>query len=91
MHICCLNKEFRGLGYKPYPSSLYRNCAVTFELYQCKKCGKLYFKNHTFIQDDFVGPFNAKIRDLQLFGYKPLGQLITILGHRKEGSSNETL
>lgn len=83
MHFCRLNLEFLGLGYKPCKNN-YNYGFKTFELYRCKKCGKLIFKNeekHGYIFDNV---YNEALDYTKKCGYRPLGELIDNKGTVKE-------
>lgn len=75
MHICNFNLEFVGLGYKPSGGS-YNYSFKTFELYRCNKCKKLIYKNKEKHKYSFSTTYNAKIRNIERCGYKPLGKLV---------------
>lgn len=75
MHFCRFNLEFVGLGYKP------NKCIgdfsfVTFELYRCKKCGKLIFENKNVMDYATIQYYKQAIANTQACGYKPLGELV---------------
>lgn len=72
MHFCKFNLEFIGLGYKP--SGCYE--VTTFELYKCKKCGKLIFENKEIHHHVFSNLYKEGLREIVNCGYKPLGELI---------------
>lgn len=76
MHLCYLNKEFLGLGYDFYQPTIENYGLMTFELYRCKKCGKLFYKNKIFMPDTFRKVFSLKVESVKEIGYKPIGELI---------------
>ena len=73
MHFCKFNLKFVGLGYKP--SGCYE--VTTFELYKCKKCGKLVFKNTEIHSHVFSNLYKEDLREIINCGYKPIGELIS--------------
>lgn len=75
MHFCKFNLEFIGLGYKPISSTGVFSFA-TFELYRCKKCKKLVFKNNDKHEYAVNDNYKIAIINSQKCGYKPLGDLI---------------
>lgn len=78
MHFCSLNKEFLGLGYDFYAPMIENYGVMTFELYQCKVCKKLFYVNKVFMSETYRERFNDKVDDVKKIGYKPIGELIKV-------------
>lgn len=75
MHFCKFNLEFVGLGYRPYDGSATYN-VLTFDLYRCKKCGKLIYKNEEGHDHFYKNIFDVCIENIEKCGYAPLGEII---------------
>lgn len=75
MHFCRFNLEFVGLGYKP-SNNISNYGFNTFELYRCKKCGKLIFKNEEKYGYVFNNTYEEALAYTKKCGYRPLGELI---------------
>lgn len=75
MHFCKFNMEFLGLGYGPCSGNLNYSTS-TFELYACKKCGKLKFKNRQVYSDVYSSIHEDRIKLFEECGYVRLGDLL---------------
>lgn len=75
MHICRLNLRFLGLAYSPKET---RNGYgfKTSELFQCKKCGKLVYKNIQMHCHDLSDMYSKHIQQVRECGYRPIGELL---------------
>lgn len=77
LHLCKFNLEFIDLGYKPSLKKGSSNYGfTTFELYQCKICGTLIFKNEEHFDYTFDYVFDKALSEAKLCGYKPLGKIL---------------
>jgi hypothetical protein len=78
MHLCFLSKEFLGLGYDFYSPLIDNYGVMTFELFQCRKCKKLFYVSQVFMSDVLRERFNDRLNDIEKVGYKPIGELIKV-------------
>lgn len=76
MHICFFNKEFVGLGYDFYRPLSSNYGVVTFKLYRCKICGRLFYEDKKHMDDIYESCFNATVQKVKDVGYKPVGLLV---------------
>lgn len=70
------NKEFLGLGCDVYQPISDTYGMMTCELYRCKVCGRLFYRNKIFISETCRRIFDEKFEDIKNIGYKPIGELI---------------
>lgn len=75
-HLCKRNLEFIGLGYDFYNPSINNYGVMTFKLFKCKKCNRLFYKDKHFMEDMFEDMFDRRLLKLQNAGYEPIGILI---------------
>jgi len=75
-HFCKYNLKFLGLGYDIYSPKTYNFGIVSFKLYQCKKCGKLFYKNKNYFKDIFIKLHVYKLKELDCLGYKNINKII---------------
>jgi len=76
LHICFLNKEFVGLGYDFYQPVSTSYGIVTFKLYHCKICGRLFCEDKKYMSDSYESMFNKTVENVKNVGYKPVGLLV---------------
>lgn len=77
MHLCRFNLEFVGLGYRPCKGDLNYHFK-TLDLYRCKKCGKLVYKNEESHSHVYKHTYDVHISHVQNCGYKPIGELLKL-------------
>lgn len=77
MHLCKLNLKFIGLGYRPYSGSGNYNFK-TFDLYCCKRCGKIVYKNEESHSHIYKHTYDTQISYVKECGYKSIGELLEL-------------
>lgn len=76
MHICSFNNEFLGLGYDFYKPTFDNYGVMTFELYQCKRCKRLTYRNILRFDDTWNDIHYQTIEKIKKAGYKSIGELL---------------
>lgn len=77
IHFCRFNMEFIGLGYKPSSNNGHSSFGFnTFELYRCKKCGKLIFENEEHYGYCFDVTYLKSLNFVKTCGYISINALL---------------